>query len=125
MKVKHILIIEDDFIIQLYLRELLKNNGFVTTGEVTNFESAIKCIDTKRPDLILIDIGLAGKIDGVETAEYISKNYHIPFIFTTGNSDIKTLERAIKTNPIDIIIKPIDENTLLSLIENIDVTTSK
>lgn len=125
MKVKHILIIEDDFIIQLYLRELLKNNGFVTTGEVTNFESAIKCINEKRPDIILIDIGLAGKIDGVETAKYISEHFQIPFIFTTGNSDVKTLERAFKTNPIDIIIKPIDENTLLTLIDNVNLVSTK
>jgi two-component system, response regulator PdtaR len=117
MVIKNILILEDDFIIQLYLSELLKNRGFVVTGEVTNFNDAIKSIDKSQPDLVLIDIGLAGKIDGIETAHHINRHYKIPFIFTTGNSDVKTLERAFKTNPLDIVIKPIDETTLFKVIE--------
>ena len=71
------------------------------------------CQHTKtKPDLILMDIGLSGDKDGIETSELINKDYDIPILFMTGNSDHSTIERAKATNPIDILLKPIDEGRL-------------
>ena len=107
-----ILIVEDDMIIQLFLNKVLTDAGFDVVGEARNSSEAIELASTLRPDLILMDIGLDGDVDGVGTAEEINKLMSVPIVFMTGNSDQATLERARKTNPKDFIFKPIDEDRL-------------
>ena len=124
MKLEKILVIEDDMIIQLFINRSLKNAGFEIVGEGKSCAQALELVATTNPDIILMDIGIAGDKDGIETAEIINKDYDIPIIFMTGNSDNTTTERAKATNPIDILLKPIDEKrlqrTLLNLKNNED-----
>jgi response regulator of citrate/malate metabolism len=112
MKLDKILIIEDDMIIQLFISKALKNADFEIVGEGRSCKQALELLTKTEPDLILMDIGIAGDKDGIETAELINQDYDIPILFMTGNSDITTTERARKTNPIDILLKPIDEGRL-------------
>ena len=112
MKLNKILVIEDDMIIQLFIKKVLKNAGFEITGLARDCDKALELLATTTPDLILMDIGISGNKDGIETAELINKDYNIPIIFMTGNSDVSTTKRAKKINPIDILIKPISENQL-------------
>ena len=112
MKLDKILIIEDDMIIQLFISKVLKNAGFEISGEGRSCKQALELVAKTKPDLILMDIGIAGDKDGIETAELINKDYDIPILFMTGNSDSTTTERARATNPIGIILKPIDEARL-------------
>ena len=112
MKLNKILVIEDDMIIQLFIKKVLKNAGFEITGLARDCDKALELLTTTTPDLILMDIGISGNKDGIETAELINKDYNIPIIFMTGNSDVSTTKRAKKINPIDILIKPISENQL-------------
>ena len=99
-------------IIQMFLSRTLSIEGYNITGEERNCKGAIESIKIDKPDLVLLDIGIVGDKDGVETAQLINNEYQIPVIFITGNSDKSTLERARKTNPIDFIFKPIDEDKL-------------
>ena len=112
MKLEKILIIEDDMIIQLFISKVLKNAGFEISGEGRSCKQALELVAKTKPDLILMDIGIVGDKDGIETAELINKDYDIPILFMTGNSDSTTTERARATNPIDILLKPIDEGRL-------------
>jgi response regulator of citrate/malate metabolism len=112
MELNKILIIEDDMIIQLFISKVLKSAGFEIVGEGRSCKQALELVAKTKPDLILMDIGIAGDKDGIETAELINQDYDIPILFMTGNSDITTTERARKTNPIDILLKPIDEGRL-------------
>ncbi len=112
MKLDKILIIEDDMIIQLFISKVLKSAGFEISGEGRSCKQALELVAQNKPDLILMDIGIAGDKDGIETAELINKEYDIPIMFMTGNSDSTTTERAKATNPIDILLKPIDEGRL-------------
>ncbi len=112
MKLDKILIIEDDMIIQLFISRALKSAGFEISGEGRSCKEALECIAKTQPDLILMDIGITGEKDGIETAELINENYDIPIIYMTGNSDSITTKRARSTNPIDILLKPIDEDRL-------------
>lgn len=112
MKLEKILVIEDDMIIQLFIRKVLKDEGFEIVGLGRSCKQALELVSKTKPDLILMDIGISGEKDGVETAELINKNFNIPIMFMTGNSDIFTTKRALKTNPIDILVKPIDETAL-------------
>ncbi len=64
-----ILIVEDDGLIALYLTELMEKTGYLIVGTVSTGEMALRLLeDYLKPDLILMDIGLAGSLDGIETA---------------------------------------------------------
>ena len=93
----------------MFLSKIILNEGFELTGEARKFEQVMSCLEENPPDLVLMDIGISGSKDGIETAEIIQQKYSIPIIFITGNSDESTLENAKKVNPIDFIFKPIDE----------------
>ena len=68
-----------------------------------------------------MDIGIAGDKDGIETAEIINKDHNIPIIFMTGNSDSSTTERALATNPVEILLKPIDEGNLKRKLKQLQI----
>ncbi len=107
-----IAIIEDDLIIQMYLERVAMNANFEVVGTAENFKQAIQLIETKKPELVLLDIGLRGSIDGIETAKVISDRFSIQHVFMSGNSDTLTHQSAIDTNPLGFIKKPIDEASL-------------
>ena len=109
---KSLVIIEDDFIIQMFLENVVRQVGCEIVGVASDAATGIKMVSQKRPDVVLLDIGLKGEIDGIETSKYINENFNIPVVFVTGNSDKSTLLQAKKTNPIHIIRKPIDEEML-------------
>jgi CheY-like chemotaxis protein len=114
---KKIFIVEDDMIIQMFIERILENLGLNIIGEARTGDETLAFLENERPDFILMDIGLAGNKDGIETAEIINQKYQIPIIFLTGNSDKPTLARAKKTNPIGFINKPIDEASLKSVMQ--------
>ncbi len=114
MALKSVLIVEDDFIIQMFLKRILIRTGFEVIGHAKSGEEAISLIEIKVPDLILMDIGIKGTRDGVETFKEIKKKYPVSVVFITGNSDQATIERALETNPLGIIFKPISENQLIN-----------
>lgn len=114
---KKIFIVEDDMIIQMFIERILGNLGLDIIGEARTGDETLAFLEKERPDFILMDIGLAGNKDGIETAEIINKKHQIPIIFLTGNSDKPTLARAQKTNPIGFINKPIDEASLKSVMQ--------
>lgn len=117
MEGKKIFIVEDDMIIQMFIERILENLGLNIIGEARTGDETLAFLEQEHPDFILMDIGLAGNKDGIETAEIINQKYQIPIIFLTGNSDKPTLARAKKTNPIGFINKPIDEASLKSVMQ--------
>ncbi len=87
------------------------------SGVRTRLEKAIHAADRLRPDIVLMDIELAGKMDGVEAADTIRKKYHIPVIYLTAICDTKTLERVGASIPYGFILKPFKEDELHTVIE--------
>ncbi|TQD27634.1 response regulator [Methanolobus vulcani] len=112
-----IMIVEDEKIVALDIKDSLEHFGYSVPYMADSGEDAIKFIDQCRPDLILMDIVLKGKMDGIETAGTIHKNYGIPVIYLTAYSDEKTLQRAKLTEPFGHILKPFDERELRTNIE--------
>lgn len=106
-----VLIIEDDFVIQMFLENIIRNMGYVVVGTAENGDDGIELTLQHSPDVVLLDIGIIGNKDGIETAKIIGTN-KTPVVFVTGNSDKETMNRALKTNPIHIVRKPIDEEML-------------
>ncbi|MFT5778287.1 MAG: response regulator of citrate/malate metabolism [Crocinitomicaceae bacterium] len=118
MAIEKIVVVEDDMIIQMFIARVLQTAGFKVVGEARKCSQVLIIVEETKPDLILMDIGLSGDKDGIETAEILMEKFDIPIIFITGNSDAYTLNRAKKVNPVGIIFKPIDENQLRERIIN-------
>jgi len=112
-----ILIVEDEPIIADDLHFILEEMGYNSTTSVHTGEDAIKFLQNNDTDLVLLDINLAGKVDGVQVAEYIQDNKEMPYIFLTSLSDDHTISRVKKTSPAGYMVKPIDEKTLKVNIE--------
>ncbi|MBP2132251.1 DNA-binding NarL/FixJ family response regulator [Methanomicrobium sp. W14] len=117
MKNSSILIVEDEMIIAMEIQATLKKLGYSVIGTVIGGDEAVKTAGEKSPDLVLMDIRLKGNIDGIQAAEKIMGMYGIPVIFLTGNSDQKTIERAVAIKPAGFLIKPFKERELLGNIE--------
>lgn len=120
----NILVVEDNFIIQMFIEEILISIGN-KVSTANNATTALNYLSKNKPDLIFMDIGIGKGLDGIEVTAIINDKYKIPVVYLTGNSDLSTLERANNTNPIHVIFKPIDENKLVSefssIIEKVDI----
>lgn len=112
-----ILIVEDEIAIAELLRIILLRKGYDVIDIVTTGKEAIESAKVERPDLILMDILLAGGMDGIDTAQYIIANYFIPIIFTTAHSDENTISRAARTASYGYILKPYNEDNIYVSIE--------
>ena len=112
-----ILIVENEFIVAEDLKLTLTNLGYDVIAIIDSGEQAIEMAKSKSPDLILMDIKLAGKIDGITTAERIRARQDIPIIYVTAYADQTLLQRVKKTTPFGYIIKPFNERELNVIIE--------
>jgi len=117
-----ILVVEDEPIIADDLVFMLEEMGYTNVDTVHYGENAIKNIDKKEYDLLLLDINLEGEIDGIQVAEYVHSKFTVPYIYLTSLSDEKTIERVKKTHPAAYLVKPIDEKDLKV---NIELTLAK
>ncbi|NJC87104.1 MAG: response regulator [Desulfuromonas sp.] len=107
-----ILIVEDEAIIAADLAGKLGRLGYEISGTTGYGEEAVSQARERRPDLILMDIRLAGAMDGVDAATIIRRELDLPVIFLTAHSDQATLERAKLTGPFGYILKPFEEREL-------------
>lgn len=107
-----ILIVEDDMIIAANLSLQLSNLGYEVTGIVPRGEEAIFQAKNNPPDILLLDVSLKGKLNGIETARSIQEFADIPIIYLTANSDEVTFERAKSTHPKAFITKPFNKLNL-------------
>lgn len=112
-----ILIVEDDLVIAKNLEMMLKKMDYLVSGIVDSGEALLEVLQKEIPDLILLDINLAGALDGIETAQKLNVTFHIPFIFLSALSDKATLERAKITEPHAYLIKPVEGEHLRNAIE--------
>jgi PAS domain S-box-containing protein len=91
--------------------------GYEIPSVVDTCEDAIKKAEEDKPDLILMDIRIEGKIDGIETAEIIRNKFGIPVIFSTAYLDEERIERAKITMPFGYLLKSIQERDLKVTLE--------
>ena len=112
-----ILIVEDEAIIARDLSQMLRKLGHTILATAMTGEEAISAAASLKPDLVLMDIRLAGKTDGVAAAIRIREEQEIPIMFLTGNTDEATLERAKAAAPLGYLPKPISERELRVWVE--------
>ncbi len=107
-----ILIVENEVIVSEEIALKLQREGYVITAQVANAHDAIQSVNEQQPDIIIMDIDLDGKPDGIDTAVKIKKEFNIPVIFLTDLDNEKTLQRASKAKPANYLIKPFSERQL-------------
>jgi YesN/AraC family two-component response regulator len=112
-----ILIVEDELIIALHIKEILKEEGFDEIINVDNVNDAITTIENLNPSLVLIDISLRQDKDGVHLGAFLLERDKIPFIYITSYSDKSTLERVRETRPYGYIVKPFKPTDLKSTVD--------
>jgi CheY-like chemotaxis protein len=114
---KSILIIEDSEIVSMHLQKVLQRAHYKILAITSSGEEAIKLVKNQTPDLIIMDVMLEGKYDGIETSIEINKVKDIPVIYLTALNDRKTIDRAKLTFPNTFLSKPFAESELLSNVE--------
>ena len=112
-----ILIVEDEQIVAMDIQNTLESNGFAVAGQADRGEDAILKAMELKPDLILMDISLKGKLDGIESAIQIRAQSDLPVIFLTAYGNPTIIERARLAEPSGYIFKPFEERELISNIE--------
>ncbi len=117
MDSERILIVEDEKIIALDLQRRLERFGYSICDTAAEGEEAVRKAREHRPDIILMDIMLAGAVDGIEAAKVIKRELQIPVIFLTAYADERTLERAKEAEPFGYILKPFKERELYTTID--------
>ena len=116
---KKILIVEDEVMLSAWLKIQLEDEGYEVCGSFTTGEEAVEFVKEIKPDVILMDINLVGKIDGIEAAEIITEKSNIPIIFMTGYEEPDIFERAQKTKPVAYLTKPVEIWDLKPIFESI------
>lgn len=112
-----VLIVEDEVLIALGLKMELKRVGCEVLGPVIRGSEAVALAQHGNPDFILIDIGLVGEIDGIEAARQIGEFSPARVIFTTGHADRDLEKRAMALNPLAYLVKPVDIDEILAVME--------
>ncbi|MGZ8515870.1 MAG: LytR/AlgR family response regulator transcription factor [Chitinophagaceae bacterium] len=113
-----ILVVEDEMIIAAKISMQLTSLGYEVTGILPRGEEALAHMEETKPDIVLLDINLKGKIDGIEMAALMQQhNNYIPIIYLTANSDEATFNRAKPTRPYAFISKPFKQLDLQRAIE--------
>ncbi|NWH05173.1 ATP-binding response regulator [Desulfobacter latus] len=116
-KKKRIFIVEDDLLFIRTTEKILKKLNYETCGSTSSGEEALEMIKGVSPDIILMDIQLKDKIDGIETAARISKAHKIPIVYLTAYASKDFVERIKRTGPYGYILKPFKDAELQTAIE--------
>ncbi len=114
---KKILVVEDEFIIALDIKNILEAEGFEVITNIDNVPDALLTIETQKPNLVLIDINLSGDKNGIDLGHYMLQKDNIPYIYITSNADSTSLERAKATRPHGFIVKPFKPIDLKATVE--------
>ncbi len=117
MQGNSILIVEDEAVVAMDIKKTLKSLGYHVPCIAFSGEQAVEMARREKPGLVLMDILLRGKMDGIQAAEEIRKDLSIPVIYLTAYADKEKLQRAKATQPFGYILKPFESRELHAAIE--------
>jgi DNA-binding NarL/FixJ family response regulator len=113
-----IVVAEDEMIIALDMKRKLERLGHRVVSTVNSGAAAIAEAKKLQPDLLVMDIGLKGPIDGVRAVNAIWKEKRIPVVFVSAYSDESTLQEVAQLRPAGIVMKPVAEEDLLATVQS-------
>ena len=117
MSGEKIMVVEDEWVVADQLCRALKDLGYMVCQTASTGDEAIRKVEADRPDLILMDIVLKGKINGIEAVERINSQFNIPVLYLTAYTNQEYIERAKLTNPFGYLVKPYNQKELYATIE--------
>lgn len=117
METVRILVVEDERIVAHDIQKSLESMGYAVAAVVSTGRGAIEKAAEIHPDLVLMDILLKGKMDGIEAAEQIRQHFDLPVVYITAHSDEDTLQRAKITEPFGYVLKPFEKRELKVAVE--------
>jgi CheY-like chemotaxis protein len=122
MSKETILVVEDETLVGLELKEDLERLGYFVPEVIESGEAVVMAVARHQPDLLLMDVRLRGSLDGIEAAYQAKAEFDLPVIFLTAYSDAETLRRAALTAPDGFLLKPFDERELAA---NVQIALSR
>jgi response regulator RpfG family c-di-GMP phosphodiesterase len=117
MNYEKILVVEDEWVVAAQICRNLKDYGYTVCSTASTGDEAIRKMKAESPDLILMDIVLKGKMDGIEAAARITSQFDIPVIYLTAYTNQEYIERAKHTKPFGYLVKPFTAEELHTNIE--------
>src|SRR5262245_3069710 len=117
MRKAKIMVVEDEGVVAADIQDCLKGLGYGVSRVASSADAAVQQVSEDQPDLVLMDIQLNGRGDGIDAANRIREQFDIPVVFLTAHADEATLQRAKVTAPFGYILKPYDERELHTTIE--------
>lgn len=110
-------IVEDEVIIADNICTILEQLGYDVIEPASTYAEGLEMLKNDKPDIILLDVNLNGRKDGIDLAWKVKEDFDIPFIFLTANADPSTVERAKQTDPPAYLVKPFNKDDLYTSIE--------
>jgi diguanylate cyclase (GGDEF)-like protein/PAS domain S-box-containing protein len=117
MKNERILVVEDEPVVALDLREILEEMGYEVCSICNSLQSAIQAVEQLNPSLVLMDIHLEGDGDGIDACDVIYQRWKLPVIFLTAFADDKTVKRAAASKPFGYLMKPFVSKELYAVLQ--------
>jgi DNA-binding LytR/AlgR family response regulator len=117
MEKARVLIVEDQLITARSIEAILVGHGMEVLGICKSGEETLEMADRNHPDLVLMDIKLQGKLNGIQTATALQDIQPIPVIYLSDYTDKATVRKATETHPANYLAKPFTESDLLRAID--------
>src|SRR5437867_4192124 len=116
-RTRSVMVVEDERIVAKDLQQTLAGMGYDAFAIASSAEEAVARASERCPDVVLMDIRIKGRRDGVETAEILRQRFRVPVVYLTALADDGTIDRAKKTEPYGYLLKPVKPAELRSAIE--------
>ncbi|HTT66346.1 MAG TPA: response regulator [Bryobacteraceae bacterium] len=117
MQKPRIMLVEDEKVVAADIKECVTGLGYDVVGAAATGTEALRLAVNTVPDLVLMDIKLKGRLDGIDVAGALYDQLKIPVVYLTAHADAAILERAKQTAPSGYVLKPFDDRTLRTAIE--------
>ncbi len=111
-KVTSVLIVEDEFIIASNIQRDLQRLGYAVAGVCDSSDGLDELILGESPDIVLMDIGINGKVDGIAAAAYVQERFSIPVVYLSGLREEDIMDRIPETRPFGFVAKPFTSHEL-------------
>jgi CheY-like chemotaxis protein len=120
-----ILVVEDETIVAMEIQDLLENEGWTVVGVASSGEDAVRKARDERPDVVLMDITLRGKMTGIEAAERILDARLVPILFLTAAADQAGIRRVRERTACGFVSKPFEERSFLGEVRKLVLSAGR
>jgi diguanylate cyclase (GGDEF)-like protein/PAS domain S-box-containing protein len=117
MSKRKILFVEDGDTAAVDIKQRLESFGYEVAATRFSSENAVDEVETHSPGIVIMDVKLQGKLDGIAAAKTIRSKYNLPIVFLTADADEKTIDQAKMVEPSAYILKPFEDSSLKAAIE--------